>query len=128
MPDDKRTIVIKVLRAMLWLYRGEDALRPAFVAKTDDDTWVCVHELLAALKTPTIFSDAYYLGAMTIGHAVTVHDAEKWHDMPHRRMFGLSVYPDYAQGALYALSASAAIAVPDTAGAYLRESFRQNAT
>ena len=59
-PEVKRHICLKVLRALRWLYLGAGALRPMYVAKTDDDTYICTRALLAALPigTPVDHSSA----------------------------------------------------------------------
>ena len=96
-PERKPTIGLKVLRALRYLYE-RSRYRPAFVAKTDDDTFVCLRELVSKLPLSLALRDTIYMGAMTIGRPVEVRRGGKWEDLPHRRLFGLSVYPDYAQG------------------------------
>ena len=59
-----RTIAIKVLRAIRWLYHGDGKappLNPPFVGKTDDDTFICVSSLLESTITiqPTISSSSF---------------------------------------------------------------------
>ena len=47
-PEGKRTLSLKVLYALRWLYDGSrGGLQPAFVAKTDDDAYVCVGALVS---------------------------------------------------------------------------------
>lgn len=126
-PEGLRTIAIKVIRAMSWLYHSPDGLAPRFVAKTDDDTYICVAHLLevtaaaaanaTAASSPVQHSNSsmsptpplyLYAGAQTRGRPVEMTEGGKWEDQPYVRLFGLPTYPTYAQGALYVISAAAA--------------------
>jgi hypothetical protein len=174
-PEGLRTIALKVLRAMRYVFYTSTEPAPAFLAKTDDDTFVCVRALLEAIATATDAANVstavaqpqirvggfapphvaparglppMYMGSITYGRAVELAPNTKWEDAPHYATFGLpvrlalaqalccvasmvpllrcvrpsilvpthrvciraQVYPEYAQGALYLLSAPAALA------------------
>ena len=120
-PEGKRTLSLKVLYALRWLYDGSrGGLQPAFVAKTDDDAYVCVGALVAAMRAHVSAQPAaafWYFGAFTLGRPVQVRRGYRWEDAPYHRLFKLATYPDYAQGALYALSGAAVRAAVQSAAA-----------
>lgn len=118
-PEGLTTIALKVLRALRWVTRSPCAPSswPAFVAKTDDDTFVCVAELLRQMHSHARLrrTEYLYMGAMTYGRKVETRPNGHWTDAPYARLFGLTTYPDYAQGAFYVLSAAAATSVVQVA-------------
>ena len=124
-----RYVSLKVLAALRFLFQRDPSqpsamLRPPFVAKVDDDAWVCVPSLLDAIASLATHEHAkphvppYYLGTFTFGRPVATRHGARWEDAPHWRVFHLSHYPDYAQGALYALSSAAVDAALAAASSY----------
>ena len=116
-PEGYHVISSKLLRALHWLVHTSE-LRPAFVAKTDDDAYVCPAALLATLAPlPT---RRLYLGSFST-HTPVRATGDRWTDAPYARMFPfVRAYPPYAQGAFYVLSADLVAAVVALADVVLR--------
>lgn len=124
-PEKYTHLSLKMLRALQWLYMSQHALAPAFVAKTDDDTYVCIGTLLNHLVHATLANFSHdsdpwgsplYMGRFATKNQVYAHkSAWKWNDPGHVRTFGMKMFPKYAVGAFYALSSRAVYGLLHTA-------------
>ena len=99
-PEKYALISLKVLRALRWLYQSRNALAPAYVAKTDDDTYVCVGTLLHYLVDATKASFSHgpgpgspvYMGHFGPGNQVyTNKPGWKWNDPGYVSTFNMTV-------------------------------------
>lgn len=108
--DSYRRLTYKTLAAMHWLVRRSGIANWRFWLKTDDDSFVRIDRLLLQLRRycrPPASSDPAnhlcYWGFFNVGAQRLNDSSHKWRD----DVFTGDLYPPYALGTAYALSAPA---------------------
>jgi hypothetical protein len=111
--DTYERLPVKVIGSFQWLSAH---VRYKYVLKTDDDAWVCLHELLRTLSVMP--RTRLYWGKMNERHALVSNVTH--HGFVHSAFtayFGGAVrYSTYAFGAAYVLSADVAHAISGARG------------
>lgn len=111
--DEYERLPAKVIGSFQWMSRH---VAYKYVFKTDDDAWVCMHELLRTIA-PMPRARLYW-GKMNVRHALI--DATTHRGFVHtsfsRYFGGATHYRTYAFGAAYVLSADVVEAIADDDG------------
>lgn len=102
--DSYRNLTLKSVALLKWVTVYCNA--STYVLKADDDMYVNVSNLLAALRAESEKHQAFVMGHVFVGARPVQNKDSKWYTPVE--VFGEKVYPRYTSGTSYAMSTSAA--------------------